>query len=127
MPEEEIEKPENEEKAPDEPIPERRARRYFKRRHVGLSAGAIAILIVLLGLLLVVVYRYGVYDNYIKDQFVAKMADIGMVFDAEVFRVTVNPLELELKNAAFKDRISGENLFTVREAHLHTRGVPYSG
>ena len=67
----------------------------------------------------VVFYKYGVFDNYLKTQFVAKMADIGIVFSADVFRVTVNPLELELKNATFNDKITGEKLFFIRDAHLN--------
>jgi len=93
-------------------------RAYFTRRNGLIAAGLTALLIVVIGLLTVVTYRYGVFDNYVKGQFVAKMADIGMVFDAEVFRVTVNPLELELKNATFTDRITGEKLFFIRDAHL---------
>jgi hypothetical protein len=46
------------------------------------------------------------------------MADIGIDFDADVFRVTVAPLTLELKNATFNDRTSGEKLFFVRDAQL---------
>ena len=41
-----------------------------------------------------------------------------MDFEADVFRVTVNPLELELKNATFTDRVTGEKLFFFRDAHL---------
>src|SRR5258706_2683323 len=103
----------------DDPIQVRRAKRYFNRRNAVIAAGLAAILLILVGLLSVVTYRYGVYDSYIKSQFVAKMADVGMVFSADVFQVTVNPLELELKNATFKDRVTGENLFTIREAHLN--------
>src|SRR5687767_4143625 len=91
---------------PDPPVEEAResstgapSRRYFTRRNLALFLGGVAILGVLLALLAVVAYRYGVVDNYVKVQFVAKMADIGMVFDADVFRVTIDPLELELKNA----------------------------
>src|SRR5688500_3862250 len=99
--EEEIDKVEQGE--PDPPreeardtAPGARPRRYFTRRNFAMALGGLAILSVLLALLVVVPYRYGVFDNYVKTQFVAKMADIGMVFDADVFRVTVNPLELEL-------------------------------
>ncbi|MEP6786975.1 MAG: translocation/assembly module TamB domain-containing protein, partial [Acidobacteriota bacterium] len=118
MPEKEIEKPEFSDDTPGDPVASRRARRYFTRRNTLIAAGAASILVILLVLVSVVTYRYGVYDNYVKTQFVAKMADIGMVFNADVFRVTVNPLELELKNATFTDRVSGEKLFFVRDAHL---------
>ncbi len=109
---------ENEKRPSQEPSKPDRRRRFFTRRNTMIVAGVGAVLIVLVGLLSIVSYRYGVFDNYIKTQFVAKMADIGMDFDADVFRVTVNPLELELKNATFTDRVSGEKLFFIRDAHL---------
>ncbi len=94
-------------------------RRYFTRRNTVIAAGLAAVFGVLIVLFVAVTYRYGVFDSYIKAQFVAKMADIGVVFDADVFRVTINPLEVELKNATFNDRISGEKLFFIRDAHLN--------
>jgi translocation and assembly module TamB len=95
-----------------------RGRRFFTRRNALFSATVVALLAVLISILSVVFYRYGVFDTYVKTQFVTKMAEIGMDFDADVFRVTVNPLELELKNATFTDRVTGEKLFFIREAHL---------
>lgn len=111
---------------PEEPTPaeyaeevtEQRRRQYFTRRNAMITTALLAILLVLGVILTIVFYRYGVFDNYVKTQFVAKMADIGIVFDADVFRVTVNPLELELKNATFTDRVTGEKLFFIRDAHL---------
>ncbi|HEX8289350.1 MAG TPA: translocation/assembly module TamB domain-containing protein [Pyrinomonadaceae bacterium] len=91
---------------------------FFTRRNAVIAFGITAVLAVLLVLLVTVSYRYGVFDNYIKAQFVAKMADIGIVFDADVFRVTITPLQLELKNATFTDKKTGEKLFFVREANL---------
>lgn len=93
-------------------------RRFFSRRN-GLIALALSSIVGLVLIIAVVLsYRYGVFDNYIKQQFVAKMADIGVVFDADVFRVTVAPLRLELKNATFNDKISGDKLFFIRDAKL---------
>ncbi|MFN2501446.1 MAG: translocation/assembly module TamB domain-containing protein [Pyrinomonadaceae bacterium] len=91
---------------------------YFTRRNALFTLAAAAILSIFIALLSVVGYRYGIFDNYIKGQFVTKMADIGIVFEADVFRVTINPLELELKNATFVDKLTGEKLFFVRNAHL---------
>ncbi len=113
MPEERNENPERK-----KPAEQRRVRRFLARRNILILGGLIAIFFVLLALVSVVTYRYGVYDNYVKDQFVAKMADIGIVFSADVFRLTINPLELELKNATFNDKVSGEKLFFIRDAHL---------
>lgn len=114
---EEIEPQEpNAEETPEESSASKRA--FFTRRNLGLSLGLTAILAVVLALFVTVAYRYGVFDNYIKAQFVAKLNDIGIVFDADVFRVTINPLKLELKNATFNDKVSGEKLFFIRDANL---------
>ncbi len=122
MPDEEIEqKDPTENESPDTQkteTPEKR-RGYFSRRNVGLVLGGIAILLVLVSLLAVVLYKTGVGDTYVKNQFRAKMQDIGVDFDADVFRLTVNPLELELRNATFNDRVTGDKLFFVRDARLH--------
>jgi len=102
----------------DVQLPEKARGAYFTRRNAGIAFGLTAIFAVLLVVLVVLFYRNGVADNYIKAQFVAKMAEIGVEFDADVFRVTINPLELELKNATFTDRITGEKLFFIRDARL---------
>lgn len=113
MAEEEIKKSET-----DEPAEPRRSRRFFTRRNA-LVVGAVALIGgVLIVLLSFIAYRTGVFNSYVQTQFVAKMSDIGIVFDADVFRITVNPLELELKNATFNDKVSGEKLFFIRDAHL---------
>ncbi len=93
-------------------------RRYFTRRSAGISAGVIGILLVLVTILVFVSYRYGVFDNYVKEQFVAKMDQIGITFTADTFRVRVAPLKLELRNATFNNKVTGEKLAFVREADL---------
>src|SRR5690606_3625056 len=81
-------------------------RKFFTRRNGMITAGIAGIVLVLLALFGTVGYRYGVFDTYIRNQFVAKMHSIGIDFSADVFRVTVNPLELELRNATFNDRLT---------------------
>jgi len=93
-------------------------RAIFTRRNAAFAVGLVAIAGILVLILTITSYRYGVFDPYVKEQFTAKMAEIGIVFDAEVFRVTVAPLELELKNATFRNKVTGEVLFSVRDAHL---------
>ena len=121
MPEENIEWIEEDETANDTAVDEQRpiaGRSYFSRRNLGIGFG-LAALVVCLGIFLtVVLYRNGVADNYVKNQFVAKMDEIGVVFDADVFRLAISPLELQLKNATFNDKITGEKLFFVRDAQL---------
>lgn len=116
MPEEEIEQVENTE--PGEDLTPAAKRAYFTRRNAAVSAGIIAILLVLVVVVAVVFYRSGGGDSYVKNQFVAKMADIGIVFEADVFRLGLSPLELELKNATFNDKLTGEKLFFIRDARL---------
>ncbi len=112
-----IEEPETPEtETAEELTPAVKRRRYFTRRNAAISSGLLAILLVLLVVLAIVFYRYGVFDTYVKTQFVAKMERIGMTFDADVFRVTVSPLQLELKNATFNDKITGEKLFFLKDA-----------
>ena len=105
------------ENAVKEPAPAER-RRYFTRRNAGISFSLIALLLVFFALTTVVVYRYGYFDNYVKNQFVAKMNEIGVDFSADTFRLSVAPLRLELKNATFNDKLTGEKLFFVRDAKL---------
>jgi translocation and assembly module TamB len=112
------EETEPQETSAEETQPAPKRRRVFTRKRVGMSAGALTILLVLLTILVVVFYRYGVFDNYVKTQFVNKMAQIGIVFDADVFRVTVAPLQLELQNATFNDKVSGDKLFFIRDAKI---------
>jgi translocation and assembly module TamB len=120
MSDEDIEKQEDngEVDPPEKTSQPPRRRRFFNRRNALITLVVVAGLGVILAVLSVVLYRYGVLDSYVRNQFVAKMADIGIVFEADVFRITVSPLELELKNATFTDKISGEKLFFVRDAHL---------
>lgn len=92
--------------------------RFFTLRNLGIGLGLMTVLAVLLVFVVTVSYRYGVFDNYIKQQFVTKLAEIGIVFDADTFRVTINPLKLELKNATFNDKTSGDKLFFIRDAKL---------
>src|SRR5687767_14104218 len=120
MPDEQNEQPEDNEnnRSAEDRVAEPPRRRYFTRRNALFSVALAALLGILVSVLTVVFYRYGVFDTYVKTQFVAKMAEIGVVFDAEVFRLTVNPLELELKNATFSDRVTGEKLFFIRDARI---------
>src|SRR5688572_28736064 len=109
-----IEQP-SEETPAEEP---RVRRRFVTRRNALLIGGGLAVLIVVLGLLAVVLFRYGTVDSIIKNQFVEKMNYMGIDFTADVFSLTVNPLELTLKNATFNDRTSGEKLGFIREARI---------
>ncbi|MDQ3180136.1 MAG: AsmA-like C-terminal region-containing protein, partial [Acidobacteriota bacterium] len=109
---------EPQESATRENVPEISQRRFFTRRNGVIASGIVALLAIGFAILLTVFYRYGVYDSYVKAQFVSKMVEIGVVFDADVFRLTVSPLELQLKNATFTDKLTGEKLFFIQDARL---------
>ena len=100
------------------PPPERSRRARINRRNLLIASGLSLIVVGLAAIIAVILYRNGVADGYVKNQFVAKMEEIGVVFDADVFRLTLSPMELELKNATFNDKISGEKLFFIRDARL---------
>ncbi|HQU94273.1 MAG TPA: hypothetical protein PLK77_18390, partial [Pyrinomonadaceae bacterium] len=104
---------------PEEKSPvERPRRRWVTRRNAAMVALGLGSLIVVLGLLAVVLFRYGTVDSIIKGQFVDKMNYMGIDFTADEFRLTLSPLELTLKNATFNDRTSGEKLGFIRDARI---------
>jgi translocation and assembly module TamB len=111
MPEHEIENQELE-----SPAPQRRRR--LSRRNLTIVGVVAVIGIAILLFVSVVSYRYGVFDPWIKSQFTAKMADIGIAFTADEFALKLAPMELHLVNATFNDRVTGEKLFFIRDARL---------
>ncbi|HEY0460160.1 MAG TPA: translocation/assembly module TamB domain-containing protein [Pyrinomonadaceae bacterium] len=115
---EQTEELEPQESSIEEAPPAPARRRFFSRRNAGIASGILGILLILVVILVVLFYRNGVFDNYVKTQFVAKMDRIGINFTADTFRVTVAPLKLELRNATFNNKVTGEKLFFVREANL---------
>ncbi|MEO5858783.1 MAG: translocation/assembly module TamB domain-containing protein [Pyrinomonadaceae bacterium] len=96
----------------------RARRRFVTRRNALLFGVGLAAVIVVFGLLAVVLFRYGTVDSIIKGQFVDKMNYMGIDFTADVFSLSLSPLELTLKNATFNDRTSGEKLGFVRDVTL---------
>lgn len=93
-------------------------RKFFARKRLRSVLIAVGVFVLLLGIFSVVLFRSGAVDSVVKNQFREKMEYMGIVFDADVFRLNISPLELELKNATFNDRISGEKLFFVRDGRL---------
>jgi len=97
---------------------EKGERRLLSLRNGVIAASLFAVLVVFTIVLSFILYRTGTFDSYIKDQFVEKMNYMGIDFTADVFRVTASPLELQLKNATFNDRKTGEKLFFIREGRI---------
>jgi hypothetical protein len=101
----------------EQPVPPRK-KSFLSKRNFFMVFGGAVLLLFFAGLAVYLSYRFGYFDNYIKGQFVAKMDEIGIVFDADTFRVAASPLTLQLKNATFNDKLTGEKLFRVGEANL---------
>ena len=99
---------------PDEPVTPTK-RTIFSLRNAGILAALVAFVALAFFVTLYVAYRGGVVDTYVEDQFTAKMADIGIVFDADEFDVTISPFELHLVNATFNNKTTGEKLFFIRD------------
>lgn len=114
MPENEIEKPQ----AESEETPVNRRRKRLSARNLGLIGAVLLAGIVLTSVVGLVAYWYGFFDSYVKNQFVVRMADIGVVFDADKFSLTASPFALKIENATFTDRVTGEKLFFIRKADL---------
>jgi translocation and assembly module TamB len=99
------------------PAPAQR-RSIFTRRNFFASFAAIVVLLGLLGLTGYLVFRFGYLDSYIKNQFITKMDQIGITFTADTFQTTLSPLALELGNATFVDKLTGEKLLYINSAKL---------
>ena len=108
---------EKESTAKDTSTPKTRSkRRIFNRRSGILTVGLLAISLVFLVLFISAIYRFGFIDTYIKDQFVVAFDEMGVEFDADSFNVTVNPLQMNLKNATFTNKKNGEKIATLGNA-----------
>ena len=82
MPDEEVEQREEDNEPGtdrvEEPTPAER-RRFLTRRNVALMLGLTTLSVIILALVAVFLYRGGVADSYIKNQFTTKMADIASI------------------------------------------------
>ena len=57
-----------------------RRRSIFSRRNALVSVVSILLIVIFLFVIVALLYRNGFFDTYTKNQFRAKMADIGVVF-----------------------------------------------
>ncbi len=96
--------------------------RRFLTRSRALNA---LIIIAFVGFLTTVItfvaYRYGVFDVYVRQQFTAKLSEMGISFKAKEFRVIVDPfdpLKLVLKDAEFTNNVTGDPLFNIATVEL---------
>jgi len=83
-----------------------------------LALGGIAASLLFVALMGVVLFRSGYASSYAKDAFTARLSEMGIAFSAEAFDLKASPLELHIREAVFNDKLTGEKLFSLREAHL---------
>ena len=101
----------------DETSPKvQKKRRVFSRRNGILTVGLLSIVLVFLVLFVSAIYRFGYFDSYIRNQFVVAFDEMGIQFDADSFQVTVNPLQMTLKNTTFTNKKTGEKIATLGSA-----------
>lgn len=77
------------------------------------GVSTLVVLLVVYGL-----YRGGVFDNYIKGEFVKKLNESGIKFEARNFGVTASPLQLVIDDANFTNAATGEKLLFVKNGRL---------
>ncbi len=104
--------------ASDEPEKAEIAPRRRPWRIVLLVLGGIAATLLFVALVAVIVYRSGYANDYVKESFTARLSEMGIAFSAEAFDLKASPLELHIREAVFNDKLTGEKLFAIREAHL---------
>lgn len=96
--------------------PVKKGRKFFTRRNGLIALGLTSILLILLVSLVGVFYKIGVFDTYVKEQFRAALADMGIVFDATEFHLTINPLQLTIEKATFNNKKTGDKIFYIKKA-----------
>ncbi|HMT07314.1 MAG TPA: hypothetical protein PKA82_04865, partial [Pyrinomonadaceae bacterium] len=77
------------------------------------GVSTLVVLIVIYGL-----YRGGVFDDYIKKEFVNKLKESGVNFEARNFNVKASPLELIIDDATFTNAATGEKLLFIKNGRL---------
>ncbi len=99
-----------------ESTPNKKRGGVFTRRNGIVALASVGILFVGMLILLFAVYRFGYVDSYIKDQFIVAFDEMGVTFSADKFNVSVNPLQMTLENATFKNKKTGEKIARIGTA-----------
>ncbi|QQS31749.1 MAG: translocation/assembly module TamB domain-containing protein [Acidobacteriota bacterium] len=109
MSENDIDIPENDVVADE---PDRKRGRWQLVALGALIAGVLA------GIIILILFQTGAVDNMARTRFTNAMAEMGIAFEAEAFRIGLTPTEIEFRNATFRDKLTGEKLFFVREGMM---------
>lgn len=75
-------------------------------------------LVILLGLTTTILVETGTLEDYVRERFESKMNRSGISFTAEDFTLGIFPLRLQLRNAEFDNKISGQRILTIRSADI---------
>lgn len=75
-------------------------------------------LVILLGLTTTILIETGTLEDYVRERFESKMNRSGISFTAERFTLSIFPLRLQLKNAEFDNKISGQRILAIRSADI---------
>lgn len=108
--------PDEKDQIQHEDTPKRKGNSW--RRRLLFGGGGLAIVLLFAALAGLILYRTGIVNSYVRSQFVARMDQMGIVFDSEAFTLSASPLELHIRNATFRNKITGDKLFYIREAHI---------
>jgi translocation and assembly module TamB len=84
-------------------------------RPAAIALGIVAVLVIITVFLL---FRTGAVDDFARTRFANSMAEMGIAFEAETFRLGLSPTEIEFRNATFRDKLTGEKLVFIREGRL---------
>ena len=93
-------------------------KRWSWRRRLFVAGGGVAIFVLAIGLIGVILLQTGVVNSYIQTTLTERLDEMGIVFKPEAFRFSPIPLELHISKASFNDKLSGERLFYIGEAHI---------
>ncbi len=106
-----------EQKQEPEEIAEPRKQMSWRRRSL-FAGGGIAVLVLAVALIGLILLQTGIVNSYIQSTFEQRLNEMGIVFTSEAFRFSPTPLELHISKASFNDKLTGDRLFYIGEAHI---------
>ena len=79
---------------------------------------ALIVLVAILGIVTAVLFKSGTLENYVREKFTSKMDRSGISFKAEKFSLNAFPLRLDLGNAEFLNKKTGQPLFKIKSTEV---------
>ena len=78
----------------------------------------LAILGAIVGIVTAILFQTGTVENYVREKFTSKMDRSGISFKAEKFSLNAFPLRLDLGNAEFLNKKTGQPLFKINSTEV---------